>query len=333
MSRIQDNRLFADLIARTGPVVHLRDADTAGVSRDLLRRVEGRGDALRVGKAAFVGREAWDAANEWTRFGFRSIGFALGIGSDNYLTGAASALLHGIPRLSGPPALPTAVRPGDAHRAPVRSVHGRVRWGHLPLTHRMTRQRVGVVSPAYTVIDIARHDGPLAGLVAADFTAHDGLHPEIPSHLVTQMRCYPGISHATWALEHADPRCESPLETLGRYAFITAGRTVPLSNVWIVDGSAVRRVDHLIPEYGIVLEGDGDLKYNNRPDAAAIITDEKARERWLRSLGFIVIRYTYQIARYHPERLLAEVDREIRNRRGQPVPSCWSMDPPWAMAG
>jgi hypothetical protein len=169
--------------------------------------------------------------------------------------------------------------------------------------------------------------------VAADFALRRQVQPEIPAYLAAQMSAYPGIGHAIWALEHADARCESPLETLGRYAFIQAGRPAPLSNVWVCAGGVVRRVDHLIPEHGIVIEGDGDVKYDDRPDAAAIVTDEKARERWLRRLGFVVIRYTYQVARYHPAWLLAEVDREIRNRGGRPAPTCWSLDPPWAMVG
>ena len=200
MTTLSDNRHFADLIGRSGPVVHLRDADAAGVPRDVLRRIERRGDAVRVGKSAFVDRRTWDKADEWVRFGFRSVGFALCIGGQNYLAGDAAALLHGVPRLSRPAPVPTAVRPGDAHRAPIRSTHGRIRWGYLPPAHRMTKQRVGVVSLAYTVIDISRHDGPLAGLLAADFVAHEGLHPEVPANLAAHMSSYPGIANATWAL-------------------------------------------------------------------------------------------------------------------------------------
>lgn len=333
MSRTQDLRHLSSLFDRWGPVVHLRDADTAGWPRDLLRRSAERGDTVRVGKASFVQSHVWEPADEWQRFGYRAIGFGLCVGQETHLAAAAAALLHGVPVVGDPPATPTAVRPGDAHRAPIRSVHGRTRWGHLPPQHRTIRQRVRVVGPAYTLVDIARHDGPLAGLTAADHLLHHGLHPEVPARLIAEMDAYPGVGQAAWAVKHADPRCESPLETLGRYAFIQAGRPVPLSNVWVYSGSAARRVDHLIPEFGIVIEGDGDVKYDNRPDASAIVTDEKARERWLRSLGFTVIRYTYAIARYHPEWLLAEVTREIRNRAGRPAPTCWSLDPPWAMAG
>lgn len=287
---------------------------------------------MRVGKAAFVGADSWDVADAWGRFRLRAIGFGLCTAADAHLAGAAAAVIHGIPTVGSPPSLPTAVRPGDAHRAPIRSTHGRIRWGYLPPHHRTTRSRVAVVSAAYTSVDVARRDGPLAGLTAADHLLHQGMHPEIPADVLAHMKGYPGIRQAEWAWSHADPRCESPLETAGRFAFIQAGRPVPLSNVWISHGGQVRRVDHLYPEHGIVLEGDGDVKYNNRPDAADIVRDEKARERWLRSLGFTVIRYSYATVRNNPHLLLAEVDREIARRRGRPAPTCWSLNPPWAMA-
>jgi hypothetical protein len=124
MSRIHDLRLITELIAVRGPVIHLRDVDAAGIPRDVPRRAAERGDLVRVGKAALVARETWEAGNDWDRFGYRSIGFGLSIAKGAYLTGPAAAYLHGVPTLDAPPPLPTAVRPGDAHRAPVRSVHG-----------------------------------------------------------------------------------------------------------------------------------------------------------------------------------------------------------------
>jgi hypothetical protein len=333
MSWLQDRRQVAELLHRWGGTFHLRDADAAGISRAVIRRCWQRDELVRVGKSAFAGADAWSAATPKERFRLSAVGFGLCTADDVHLAGTAAAALHDIPTVGPPPAVPTAVRPGDAHRAPIRSVHGRIRWGYLPPAHRTTRSRVGVVSPAYTLIDIARHESPLAGLTAADHLFHHGLHPEVHAGLLPHMSAYPGIQQAAWVLEHADGRCESPLETAGRYVFIQAGMPVPLSNVWVTDGSRVRRVDHLIAEHGIVIEGDGDVKYDNRPDAAAIVTDEKARERWLRSLGFIVIRYTHEIVRYRPQALLAEVRREITNRGGRPVPTCWSLEPPRAMAG
>jgi hypothetical protein len=329
MQLVNDRRQVQALFDRWGEVIHVRDADDAGTPRSALRRLEHRDELVRVAKAAFVRGADWAAADDWKRFRFRALGFGLCAGPDTYLTGAAGCVVHELPTIGSPPLRPTAVRPGDAHRAPNRTVHGRVRWGYLPPHHRAVRSRIRVVSPAYAAIDMARHDGTQAGLVAVDNLLHRGTDPEIVARLLAEMVNYPGITQARWALEHADARCESPVETLGRYAFLAGGWDPPLSNVWVTDGSTSRRVDHLIPEYGIVIEGDGDIKYDNRPDASDIIKDEKARERWLRNLGFAVVRYTYAIAMYHPDWLLVEVAREIARHRHRPAPTCWSLDPPW----
>jgi hypothetical protein len=328
MQLMTDRRQAEALFDRWGKVIHARDADASGTPRAVLRRLEDRKELVRVAKASFVQATDWAASDDWERFRLRALGFGLGAGADTYLTGAAAALIHQVPVIGSPPTRPTAVRPGDAHRAPNRSVHGRVRWGHLPPQHRTIRQRVRVVSPVYAAVDIARHDGRQPGLVAADSLLHRGASPEMAGHLTSDMVNYPGIAQAQWAFAHADARSESPVETLGRYAFIAAGWDVPLSNVWIMDGSVRRRADHLIPEFGIVIEGDGDVKYDNRPDASDIIKDEKARERWLRKLGFGVVRYTFAMALYRPGELISEVALEIARHRHRPAPTCWSVDRP-----
>lgn len=333
MSAFSDAIIVQDLLRRWGGVVTYTDADKAGVPRTVVRRCAARGDVVRIGKAAFVGVERWRNASAWEHFRLASIGFAMSAGSDVFLTGHAAALLHAIPVDGSPPAVPTAIRPGSPHTGLSRSAHGRVRSGYLPLAHQQERHRVGVVSPAYALVDIARHGTPVAGLIAADHVLHRGLHRDVPASLVRNMQAYPGIAQAEWVLQHADSRCESPLETLGRYVFIQAGRPVPLSNVWIYGPGKPRRVDHLFPEHGVAIEGDGAIKYNNRADAAEIVNDEKERHRWLERAGFSVIRYTHDIARFRASELLADLDRTIRDRRGRPAPTCWSLEPPWSATG
>jgi hypothetical protein len=78
----------------------------------------------------------------------------------------------------------------------------------------------------------------------------------------------------------------------------------------------------------VVIEGDGALKYNNRPDAAKVLMKEKERERDLRSLGFEIVRYDFDLAMRHPRELVRRADVAERARRGRPVPDCWSLDPP-----
>jgi len=139
---------------------------------------------------------------------------------------------------------------------------------------------------------------------------------------------YPGIKTAQWALEHADARAESPLETLGRHSFLSAGLPPPLSNVWMRTDATWFRVDHLIPSTGVILEADGAVKYNNRPDADAIVRSEKERERLLRQAGFAVGRYSWSDAVNAPRTIPSRAAQAGRSRPPGSPPTCWTLEPP-----
>ena len=332
MSVLADRRLLDQLFARWGPVVHLHDVVTGGLPRALLIRGVDRADLIRVGKAAFVRQQDWSAADERERFRLRALAFGLCLREDAHLTGEAAALLLGLPLVDDPSGLPVAIRPGNAHVGHDRSPYGRVRRGYLPLTCRTERARVPVVSPAFCAVDIARHLGPRDGLVVADAVLHTGVDREALTRIAEHMLAYPGIATVAWVAAHADGRAESPLESVARYAFLAADRPVPLSNVWIGAGSRWFRVDHLLPEDGVVLEGDGAVKYRNRPDADVIVTDEKERERLIRGLGYGVVRYTWADAVHRPGLLLHRVQEAARLRPHASRPTGWRLDPPWADA-
>ncbi len=148
--------------------------------------------------------------------------------------------------------------------------------------------------------------------------------------MIQSMLAYPGIDTARWVAEHADPRSESPLESLGRMAFLSAGRIPPLSNIWITVGGKWFRVDHLLPETGVVIEADGAIKYNNRPDAGQQVMVDRERERLLRQLGFVFVRYDWAIASHAPAELMRRVDEAARTRPLRPVPTSWTLEPPWS---
>jgi hypothetical protein len=187
---------------------------------------------------------------------------------------------------------------------------------------------VNTVSPAFVAVDIARHQGPIDGLVTTDAALRSGIQREVLFDLIGNMAAYPGISTALWAVQNADPRAESPLESLGRYSFLAASRPVPLSNVWVRTAKQWFRVDHLSAETGVVIEADGALKYNNRPDADLIVTSQHAREELLRQAGFGIARYNWADAVGKPWIIPRRADEAARRRGvGQP-PTCWQLHPP-----
>ena len=328
MTRLRDALILAELFDRFGDVVTANDASASGVPGSLMRRSVDSGLLIRVAKSAFVRQSSLAGAGEWASFRLRAIGFGLCSGPNVHLTGWGAAAVLGVPTVHAPPQIVTGLRPGDAHRAPDRTPYGRTRWGHLPPWHRTRRYRVETVDAAYAAIDIARHNGAVAGLVATDFALHAGVRLESLGRLVTEMENYPGIQTARWVVEHGDARAESPLETLGRLAFLTHQREAPLSNVWFTVGPRRYRVDHYLPGEGIAIEGDGGIKYNDRPDAHQIVNDEKDRERDLRSVGVEFARYNFEIAMHRPAEILRRVEVARRIRGSRPLPTCWSLDPP-----
>ncbi len=102
-----------------------------------------------------------------------------------------------------------------------------------------------------------------------------------------------------------------------------------LSNVWIPVAGRWYRVDHLVPDAGVIIEADGALKYDNQSRASVLISNDREREEHLRGLGFGIARYTWGIAEHHPTMLLARVARAARMRGSQPPPTCWTLDSPY----
>lgn len=328
MSEGSDRLAVRTLVGHRGPVVLLEDADAAGVSRSVIRRMVDRGELRRLAKSAFAPAWVFDSANPWEQFRLRSLGFALTVGEGTFLTGPSAAAVLGIPSLIPPPARPVAIRPGSAHTGHNLSAYGHVRHGYLPPRHRSHHEGVPTVSAAYCAVDLARHHGSRSGLIATDHVLHQGASPEVLTQLTADMVNYPGMAHARWAIEHADGRAESPLETLGRYAFLQAGLPAPLSNVWIPVANRWFRVDHLLPDSGVILEADGAVKYDNRLDASALVTSDRERERMLRSLSFGVVRFTWNTALNHPGVILHRVREAARLRGNMPAPTQWTLELP-----
>lgn len=307
----------------------LRDADASGISRAVVRRLFDRGELVRLGKGAFAPTAVIEAASAWEAFRLKSIAFGRSCGEGAFLTGASAAAVMRLPMISSPPELPVVIRPGNAHLGHDRTPYGRSRHGHLPTVHRTRRDGVATVSPAYCAVDIARHFGPQDGLVVADAVLASGISREVLAALVAGLERYPGVEAARWVVEHADARAESPLETLGRMAFLGAGLVAPISNAWIPVHGRWYRADHLLPDAGVILEADGAVKYDNRSDASRLISDDRHRERDLRSLTFGVARYGWSVAVQHPGEIVRRAREAERLRNGLAAPTCWTLDSPW----
>src|SRR6478609_4191591 len=93
---------------------------------------------------------------------------------------------------------------------------------------------VDVTMPSRSIVDLARNHGVRAGLVAADAALHDGITTEAAlQRAVRRAQGWPGVRAARRAVELADARAETPLESLTRLLVIDHGLPVPELQIWI----------------------------------------------------------------------------------------------------
>jgi hypothetical protein len=103
-----------------------------------------------------------------------------------------------------------------------------------------------------------------------------------------------GIAGAARALDLADGRAESPLETRGRLALLFAGLPKPELQVEIHDRAGlIGRVDAWYEEAAVAIELDGRVKYfdpRGGSSSGEVLWKEKRREDRMRDVGVRFVR-------------------------------------------
>ncbi|KRE58934.1 hypothetical protein ASG70_17010 [Phycicoccus sp. Soil748] len=153
-----------------------------------------------------------------------------------------------------------------------------------------------------------------AGVVAADAALHgrstttSDLHAAA-DRLLGGLR---GRARVRRVLAAMDPRAESPGESRTRLVISALGLPVA-SQVTVRDelGGFVGRVDFLVAGR-VVVEFDGAVKYAGAEGRGELVA-EKRREDRLRSLGYEVVRLTWDDLA-HPERVLARIRTALLRR-------------------
>lgn len=317
------------LLKADGGVLLQRRAAEVGIPAAAVRRLARTGILVPVAKGAFALGDALASSHPWVPFQLRSRAFTLSGAPDGHAVGASAQAVLGLPRLGPPPELPTVIRPGNPHRGHTATPWGRVRFGYLPTWHQRRSSGVRVADPVHTAIDVARHRSRVEGLMVADQVLHGGAHADQFAELAAHMANYPGIAEARWVIEHADGRAESPLESAGRYVLLSEGLPRPVVNPWILTRRGWRRVDLLLDEYGIALEANGALKYNNRADADQIVRAERVRDEDLHELDLDVLHFDWALVFGRPADFAAWIRRCIVRRAGRPALGGWQLASPF----
>ncbi|MGH3735906.1 MAG: type IV toxin-antitoxin system AbiEi family antitoxin domain-containing protein [Micromonosporaceae bacterium] len=165
----------------------------------------------------------------------------------------------------------------------------------LPAEHLTRRWDVAITTVARTVIDIARTRSFRAAVVAADAALRKGLcsRDELTKTAAACSR-WPGIRRARAVAAFADPRSESPLESLSRASFHLQGLPPPAIQEWITQYD---RVDFLWKVGRVIGEADGRQKYATRDD----LLHEKDREDHLTRMGYKVVRWSWHDIYHRPD--------------------------------
>jgi len=279
------------------------DCRALGVSHDRVERLV-RNEMLAVlARGVYADGPASAALPPWPRFAVRSRAFVLASPIGAVAADWSAVAPHRLPVGWPPPAVPSVIRQGSRASGSNRTCHGRTRFAAVADRWIACVDDTRAVLPAIAAVDLFRNCDPLTALILADAVARLDKSNDLLVRAWQDMRRWPGINRARWAIEHCDPDAQTPLESAGRLAFIRAGLPVPASNVWVGENGPRFRLDHYWAEERLAAEGDGISKYLIDSDPSRALQQEKDREWWLHSKGIRVIRYTWKLAVGSPHAL------------------------------
>ncbi|MFE3194629.1 hypothetical protein ACFXHA_36875 [Nocardia sp. NPDC059240] len=218
----------------------------------------------------------------------------------------------------------TRNRRGGGRVRPSTKIHG------SPVDSAVEVDGLLVTTPARTIVDLALALPLEVAVVAGDALAGAfGLTPADLAEELGLAKGRYGISKAKQVIGMLDGRSQSIGESLSRLMIHRHGLPQPGSqgNVFTPDGRFVARVDFYYEAAGVVCEFDGPTAYGRllRPgqDLATTVARERTRETYLRTLGFEVIRWTWdELVRGNPaQRLRAALSAERSRPAGHIEPA------------
>lgn len=295
-------------------LIRATECDQLGMSRGRLYRLVERGALVGVAKGVYADGAQLRAADPWGRFRLRTRAFLLAGPPDAHAAGWSSVVLQGLPTLGPPPAVPSVLRPGSTGSGSNTTVWGRTRFATVPDRWLGAVDGAAALHPAFAAVDLARLATSAAGLVLADAVARRPGGREELAGALRDILTWSGAGRAGRIIRLSDPDAESPLESLGRLAFLNGRLPAGRSNCWVGEFVPEFRLDHYWPEFRVGAEADGIGKYLTDP--ATAIRKEKAREWRFQELGIRLLRYGWSIA-FHQPAVLAD---RLRALLAAPIP-------------
>lgn len=295
-----------------------------GITREMIDTQLAAGRLLRLRRGVYLAADAWPEQPEQQQLLLARAEQV--IHPQAVISHGTAALVWGLPspRLGGwRDEPPTVTLPRSAgHRARQRSVVHRS--GSLP-PHHVTRDHAGhaVTTVARTAVDL------VVGLPLPEaLVVLDAAERQLVSAFVANPRrvafANPQLAKAAGealrevtvelrrgglrpALELADPRRETPIESLTAGHLRLAGLPAPEYQAEIRTPRGVFYPDFLWREAGLIGEADGAVKYT---DQRAMVL-EKEREQVLIDAGFRFVRWLGKEIWLTPEIVMARIARAL----------------------
>lgn len=284
-----------------------------GYSDDEIRRICGARRLVAVRRGAYVDPDDERLLRPEDRHGLAVSAAVEQVGPGAVVSHASAAVVHRIALWNVPLDRVHVSRAGTSGGRRSRQLHLHV--APMEPDEVVTVAGIAVTSVASTVVALARTLPFEEAVVVAD----NALHRELvgPHELREALDRYPrrhGTSAAARVLDFATGLAESPGESRSRVAMLRGGLPMPELQVpqYSAEGRWLGRVDFWWPEFGLIGEFDGLVKYGRllRPGQTAgdVVVAEKVREDALRETGRGVARWIW------PE--IEILDRKLRRPLG-----------------
>lgn len=295
-------------------VVFTHELRSRGVGASGVRRMVRDEELYRIRRGAFTSTAPADALARHRQLVTSTLP---GIGPANVVSHVSAAVLHGLPVAAKHLARVTVTRPGKGGGRITPYLH-QYRTP-LPPLDVVTIDQVKRTTLARTVVDMARCGELASAVAAADAALRLGAtDAELRAQLVAASHRR-GLAQARTVVMLADALSESWGESMSRVAIWWLGLPAPELQFEVSVHGVTYRSDFAWPEFDLLGEFDGKVKYGELlrqgMTAADAVMREKERDAALESLGWKVVHWIYADVK-QPERLRRLLRPGLVPRRG-----------------
>lgn len=277
-----------------------------GFSEHYILSAVRNGSAKTLRKGVYVATQEWNALNAWEQYAVEVM--AVGHSSKSPLfSHQSAALLHGLWLLGQPPSKIHVCRtPNSKGASQGVSTH---LYENLEEIRGPTDTGFEATHLVQTLIDCAKTLPVVESVALADSAlytrqiSYESLQDSLTGY---NGRCQGRVHRVA---ELMSTQAESPGETAVRLLLREMDIDF-VEQLEIYVAGRLYRADFYLPEYNIIIEFDGEIKYSNFGPRDDVIALERYREKELQNAGYIVFRTNWYKSVTNPrifKRELAEL--------------------------